>query len=245
MRMQNFGEISAAIFHSSLFHCNINAHTRCRMENTQLKSFKLSVIFFLGLLTFSCATQLAGIGRQPVDRTSENRSLLKLFSFKLPPGDNWYVSENKADRYILIKDLDSNKKNFTVSARVYSIKQRFASAEDFLRYMKTIRPRNAAFSKFSLRKHTEQLQNRFHAICTQFIIKGAEKSEHIKPWFRKQYEARGYSCLHPQHPDKLITLQYTAITQQAFIGREALAEGQQFIDSLKFSQGPAMPKKQK
>jgi len=197
-----------------------------------LTNFKFLIFPALLTLTLSCSPQY---GLKQVDRTSQERTLLGLFTIKLPQGDNWYDLNSAKNSISFRKTIESKGNTFTVSTNVKKVSKTFNSKQQFLSTVKSARIHSDVPANYNLLKHDEKIDSSLADYCTKFRLKTTQKGQQRhKKYERKIIEKHGFTCLHPKRRDLMITIQYTTESQLFYISRENLLEGENFIRSLTF-----------
>ncbi len=183
-------------------------------------------------LVSSCSPQF---NLKMVDRASDSRTLMGLFTFKLPAGDNWYDLKSSPTSMSFSKAVEAKDSTFTATAYVKKIEHSFSSEKQFLNAIKSSRAKNVVPENFNLLKHDEKIDSTLAKFCTKYTVKvNRRERERSNGVDRQLIERRGFSCLHPKRADLIITIEYSSHSQFNYVRRETLLEGEKFIRSLTF-----------
>ncbi|HED32975.1 MAG TPA: hypothetical protein ENJ08_01995 [Gammaproteobacteria bacterium] len=188
----------------------------------------LSAIFLIS----SCSPQF---NLKTVDRTSDSRTLMGLFTFKLPEGDNWYDLKSSPTSMSFSKAVEAKDASLTAAVYVKKTEHSFSSEKQFLNAIKSSRARNVVPANFNLLKHDENIDATLGPFCTKYAVKvNRRERERSNGVDRQLIERRGFTCLHPKRADLIITIEYTTHSRFNYVRREILLEGENFIRSLIF-----------
>jgi len=194
--------------------------------------YRLTLPLATIFLICSCSPQF---NLKTLDRTSDSRTLMGLFAFKLPVGDNWYDLKSSPTSMSFSKAVEAKDSTFTATVYARKVEHSFSSEQQFLNAIKSSRARNVVPENFNLLKHDENIDSTLSTFCTRYTVKvNKRERERSNGVDRQLIERRGFTCLHPKRTDLIITIEYTNLSRFNYVRRETLLEGEKFIRSLTF-----------
>lgn len=187
-------------------------------------------VFLASLLMSACAT--INEPKLVTGRLARTQQFSGIFEVTPPRDSDWYeIQRTKTGLLAYGKKLESANHTFIASVRVFDNTRSFASANDFLAFIKQARANDNNPSRFSLLIHDESIDNTKLAYCTKFHLKAEDKVASKTSGTLSILESKGYSCLHPTKPH-IITVEYSERGGAPFKNTALLVEGEAFINSL-------------
>jgi hypothetical protein len=193
------------------------------LKRTNMRYIKLIIPIAICCLLQACISMQSF---KPIDRSESNfRNYMGLFVFELPQGQDWYELGTSGGATAFGKKLESKDHTFIASAQISKFTLKFSSPEEFLEFVKKSRIGDTDPDRFKIIRYEENIDKTHSEFCTKFILKAEDNGKGI-------LESHGYTCLHPSHPELVVTLEYSERTKSEQVSQLVRNEGERFISSL-------------
>jgi hypothetical protein len=155
-----------------------------------------------------------------------------------PSADNWLPVQRNAHAVVWVRRTGIEDLTMAVALLTQSMAQSFATGQEFLDWVTASKEANPDPSRFRLvSNRVAPAAGEGRTTCVTYVTVIEDLSG--GPGGELRLEVSGLACLHPEQPMRYYDIQYSArMPVGASLPAELSLEGQQFVDSVRFSAPP-------
>jgi hypothetical protein len=200
-----------------------------KMKNS-LSQVTLALILIV-VFSSSCNS-----GEQKYDPVKDREPRISSLGFSIvpPPGENWL--ESFADQSIYyIKKINPEIQSFYTGATEIKTSKSFATAEDFLIFVKEKKDFNKYPNRYQKAKNEYKIDTHLAPFCVSYVLICEDhEAKNLGGNKFLLMSTKGLICMHPDYPKVGVDVYYSDRSVPNQEKKLLEKEGEAFIQSLKF-----------